>query len=888
MTDCPLAEYLKDNARSFCAELLGERHRTLCPPAGVTAELADLTGKQVVLWDIYGTVLAGRAVDLEASLKRPEAMLDSFELTAQKFGFDRVARAAADKESGHGRWLRDRYTEGIERVHRKKKAEGFPSPEVKIEEVWEQIISGLEALGYTASNERRDFLPWTAALYYEIAFQQAVFYRGAVETFLRLKKMEIRQGIVSNAQFYTPILLEILLSESTHGRVSTLSDIFEEPLVVFSYQVGRSKPDPLIFADVLGELDSQGIPRKDILYVGNDMLNDVHLASGQGLTSVLFAADRHSLDLRENDERTAELRPDALITAYNQLPFMLSGGAATAKRTLRLGLWHHHLRPGGVSSVIRDSLEALDAHGGYSKVRAGIFTDAGGAGIPPVDWAQRLNGRDSLSLRVYCLPDLAYDDRPAADKHEFLARAEKQRDLLIGLLDLEGCDESNPYVLYVHNSALGKNPYASAGLRLLAEWAQRSERPLLILMQTHDFAECHRPDRVRAWRAAAAGIPEEELAGWEFPTGPNIQHASLTSADRRRLISTGIPSGAVHVLANSVRNISPSAQTGNSILSEPLGGRPYLLAAQKVMRRKNTLEALAVLAASRRAGHDIALVVTLPAASPADRKYEELVVRAVKTSGLPAIIGLQRTLGDKTPAFEEVVAGCSAFLTTSVMEGFGQSFLEGWVAGRVVLGRRIEEPCRDFESAGIDLAHLYEHLLVDADWLPGGLEALKQAYSRALSAVRAGLGFEKQPQREFEEEFTRQKTFSRGAKTLVDFADLAPRMQAEVVCLIAAESSVAAKTLELNPWLDSMRVLISGSCRELIERNRESVLLSYGPQAKARRLRSIILAGAAAMAAGEEAGNSTTERSLRELLAETVSLQKTRLLFLDGAIGIWR
>ncbi len=877
MTESSHDEYLKDTARRFCSELLTETCRIPSPCDEVIADLTDLSGKRVVLWDIYGTILAGRAVDLEGSLSKPDAMLSAFEQTARKFAFNGIDPAG---ESRAG-WLRDRYIAGIERVHRKKKAEGFASPEVKIEEIWSEIISELEELGYAVAKKERALLPWRAALFFEIAFQQAVFYRGASRVLLRLKEMGIRQGIVSNAQFYTPVLLEIFLSEDSSNKRVRLTDIFEEPLTVFSYRLGRSKPDPEIFADVLRGLDREGIAREDIIYVGNDMLNDIQVAGSHGLTTVLFAGDCHSLELRENSECTKAARPAAVITAYNQLPFMLSGGAATGKMTLYLGIWHHHLRPGGVSSVIRDSLEALGTYGGYSLVQADLFADADETGVEPAEWVEMPDRFDSLSIRVRNVPELAYDDRPAADKLEFIARAEKQRNLLAGLIDFEGCSRNNPYVLYAHNSALGKNPYASAGLRLLAEWAHEGGHPLLILDQSHDFAECHRPDRVRAWRAAAPGMSQEELACWEFPTGPNILHASLTSADRRRLISTGIPPKVTYVLANSVREVALSKRVANSRLAGRLGGRPYLLAAQKVMRRKNTLEALAVQAVLRQAGLDPGLVVTLPAASPADRKYEELVLQAVGKTGLQAIIGLRRNLGENTPAFEEVVTGCSAFLTTSVMEGFGQSFLEGWVAGKVVLGRRLEDPCRDFEAAGVDLAHLYEHFLVDADWLPGGLDAVKKAYLKALGALRATLDFPALEDRAFEEEFARCKTFSRGGRTLVDFADLSPEMQTEVVCLIAGDSSAGPEAYEFNPWLESMSTLLSGDSTELIERNREAVLRSYGPQAKANRLRSIILAGAAATAAAEKAENSSGARSLRTLLSETVSLEKTRLLFLD-------
>jgi putative hydrolase of the HAD superfamily len=876
MADSPQFEHLKDTARGFCTELLSENSRSLNPPDGITVDPAYLKGKRVVLWDIYGTLLAGRAVDLETSLSKPEAMLGSFNLTSQKFGFGKVLVDNAGSVDG-AVWLRDRYLNGIERIHRKKKAEGYPSPEVRIEEIWSEIITELEALGYTAQDKERAFLPWKTALYYETAFQQAVFYRGAADVLLRLRDMGIMQGIVSNAQFYTPVLLELFLNQNPGGQKLRLADIFEPSLTVFSYLIGRSKPDPLIFAEVLKELDIRQIAGDDVIYVGNDMLNDIYTAASLGLDTMLFAGDSNSLELRLNDKRTVNFRPTSVITAHDQLPFLLAGGRAAENHTLHLGIWHHHLRPGGVSSVIRDTIEALGTHSGYSQVRAELFVD----NSEPVDWLDRLNITDSLSVQLRIVPELAYDDRPAVDRADFMRRAEKHRDLLIELIDFGECDEANPYVLYAHNSALGKNPYASAGLRLLAEWAVGNNRPLLILNQTHDFAECHRPDRVLAWRAATTGIQDKELTGWEFPVSPNTIHASLTAADRQRLISTGIPPETAYILANSVRETVQPEQAVHPGLAVRLGGRPYLLAPQKVMRRKNTLEALLVLAAMRMAGPDPALVVTLPAASVADKKYEELVIRTVETTGLPAIIGLKRTFGREAPSFEEVVAGCRAFLTTSVMEGFGQSFLEGWVAGRPVLGRRLDEPCRDFEAAGVDLSHLYDCLLVDAEWLPGGLHCLKQAYRKALDDLRSCLGFPAQEQRTFEKDFTLFKTHEHGGRTLVDFADLSPVMQAGVVGLIAADSNAGREVLEFNPRLRLMASLFSGDSAELIRSNRELVLRSYGPRAKSATMSSIILAGTAAMSANHETENTVGVRSLENLLAETVSLQKTRLLLMD-------
>ena len=866
-------------AKDYCAELISESERVPSVPDQIDVELADLGNARVVLWDIYGTLFATRAGDLESSLKTPEAMLAAFLKTAGKFGFWRGVPDTEDISL----WFRERYLGQIESVHQKKKGEGIPYPEVRIEEIWEQIIAILEENGFRAGEEQRRLLPFRTALYFEIAFQQVTFYRGAVETLLKLKKSGLRQGIVSNAQFYTPLLLEYFLREfSNKGRISSFKDIFDEDLVSFSYQLGRSKPDPLIFDPVLKELDSEGIDRDEIIYVGNDMLNDVYLASSLGIKTVLFAADRNSLKKCRGDERVEKACPDAVITDYTQLPFMLSGGASTESRDLHIGIWHYHLRPGGVTSVIRDSLEALVRYGGYKRIQAMLLADTTETGSQ-LQWVEEFSSMENLSVEVRHVPQLAYNDTPAADEKEFLSRAWEQFQILIGHIDLHDCNKQNPYILYTHNAALGKNPYASAALRLFSEWALAGDRPLVILAQTHDFAELHRPNQVRTWRRACPVQDEEERAHWEFPLAANIVHVALTVKDRERLTGTGILDNSVYVLPNSVRLVKPYARKASTRLGEKLGNdRPYFLAAQKVMCRKNTLEALLVLMAIRATGFDIALVVTLPAASKNDKNYEKLVLGAVEKSGLPALIGIKRNFGERAPDFDEVVSGSAAFITTSVMEGFGQSFLEGWVAGRPVLGRRLDGPCRDFETAGVNLAHLYQHLLVDIDWLEGGLERVKDAYRVKLSKLRSELGFPPLDESSFEKEFALQKTFEADhGRTLVDFGDLSPVMQSEVIhAACSRKDEILSRVIELNPWLREWEDFATGRKQHLVEKNHSAVASSFGPEIKARRLRSIILSAAARIQEKTLDNDSFDKpRSLKKLLSETVSVKSTRLLY---------
>jgi putative hydrolase of the HAD superfamily len=67
------------------------------------------------------------------------------------------------------------------------------------------------------------------------------------------------------------------------------------------------------------KLYSKGIQPVAVLYVGNDMLNDIYPANAIGFQTALFAGDRRSLRLRKDDPRCAALSPDLVVTDLGQL-----------------------------------------------------------------------------------------------------------------------------------------------------------------------------------------------------------------------------------------------------------------------------------------------------------------------------------------------------------------------------------------------------------------------------------------------------------------------------------------------------------------------------------------------------------------------------------------
>ena len=115
-------------------------------------------------------------------------------------------------------------------------------------------------------------------------------------------------GIISNAQFYTPLILRWFLN-------SGLPDLgFEEDLLIYSYEMGCAKPSAALFKLAAHRLEKRGISPESVLYLGNDEKKDILPAKQTGFQTALFAGDARSLR-REG----GSVQADLVITDLEQL-----------------------------------------------------------------------------------------------------------------------------------------------------------------------------------------------------------------------------------------------------------------------------------------------------------------------------------------------------------------------------------------------------------------------------------------------------------------------------------------------------------------------------------------------------------------------------------------
>lgn len=554
---------------------------------------------------------------------------------------------------------------------------------------------------------------------------------------------------------------------------------------------------------------------------------------------------------------------------------------------LRIGILHYHLRGGGVKTSIENACLALARYGRSRETIIDLFYSPKGSG-PAVEGlvdvvVQATPPRRRVSIRPIPLAELEYSDRryPTWDKYLDVARCIMRQ--LRESIVLDKCSHRNPYILHAHNLTLGKNPTLSLTVRLLAEEALLNDKPFVVVSHIHDYAEQNRPDRLDLWREVAGAHNADFSVPVAFPHLPNWCYATLTTADLAPLRVLGLDGERCFVLPNSIdteRFAGPTLPGLSSRRLEEMGldvidyGRELkghiaseaarrglafdpeaqmLLSPMRIMRRKNSAEGLLVQAACnhRRRGAPYQFAFTLGASDPADQAYQRALEELCRDHALPVAIGFGTRLIDPSNkrqivegrvhkySLSDLLAASAAAVTTSLMEGFGFTFHEGWLGRVPVVGRDLPCITSDFVANGLDLRHTYRRLHVPVRWIPGGMRALVDAYHLLLVKRYSADNLVPPTRKAVDQGILHHKASRRGGTVVVDFGALDWSRQRKVIERVLSRPQAVNKLLELNPGLRRTVRVVEDPPKELIRSNRNVVGAVYGLEAGAKRLEQL-------------------------------------------------
>jgi len=226
-------------------------------PSGVRTSGTLPRVPKAVLFDVYGTLLQRLPSPRDQRELRTSIRRNGLGMTPD------ALRRALEAE--------------IAREHGRLKENGVAHPEVRIEDIWRALFPSL------GPAELR-----TVIVQYEIAAHPCWPMPGSRRLIAALLRRGLRLGIVSNAQFYTPLHFAALLG----GRPEDIG--FSRELCFYSWTGGHAKPSPRMFEEAAAALGSAGVPRNEVLMVGNDPANDIEAGARAGFMTVLVCADRRS------------------------------------------------------------------------------------------------------------------------------------------------------------------------------------------------------------------------------------------------------------------------------------------------------------------------------------------------------------------------------------------------------------------------------------------------------------------------------------------------------------------------------------------------------------------------------------------------------------------
>ncbi len=225
---------------------------------------------------------------------------------------------------------------------------------------------------------------------------------------------------------------------------------------------------------------------------------------------------------------------------------------------MKIAFIHYHLKPGGVTTVLRQQVEALKTFGSLLVI-AGEFSEL------------------SFPADTALVPGLGYDGEGVAGESPT-----ETADSILDAINSKwkgGCD-----VLHVHNPTLAKNKNFLKIIGIL------QEKGLRLLLQIHDFAEDGRP-----------------LSYYAEEYTSDCHYGVINSRDYDALLAAGLKEAGLHRIYNTIDRWNSKA------LDSRL--KDFVLYPIRAIRRKNIGEAILV---SLFFQNRETLVVTLPPSSSPD------------------------------------------------------------------------------------------------------------------------------------------------------------------------------------------------------------------------------------------------------------------------------
>ncbi len=276
---------------------------------GIEPQFAKDTNIKSLIFNIYGTLFVAASGNIEDAVFSTENLKKALSAENIKLNLEK------DEEAVILKTMLRNFTATIDCFHCLKKAQDIQFPEIDLVDVCQTVLfdaienDWIESKAYNCKE---------IVFMFELLCNKVSPMPKMKDVLKKLHHASYPLGIVSNAQFYTPMILNYFVNEKFEERENVPP--FDADLSVFSYKELRGKPDVYLYEKLIPVLASKyKLKTEQVAVVGNDMLKDIHPAQKAGFKTILFAGDKRSLRMCKTDKRTKKLKPDYVITALEQL-----------------------------------------------------------------------------------------------------------------------------------------------------------------------------------------------------------------------------------------------------------------------------------------------------------------------------------------------------------------------------------------------------------------------------------------------------------------------------------------------------------------------------------------------------------------------------------------
>ncbi|MBN2733022.1 MAG: HAD family hydrolase [Balneolaceae bacterium] len=290
-------------------ELL-ERIKSLTSPVypnkfGHKTNLKKLEGINCVAFDFYGTMFISGIGDISVDEEQKQGYQEIINESLQSTGFSIT-------KSSTGKAGLEQFKLTIDRHIQRKKEEGIDYPEPDIIAVWSEVLAALLQQNFIEGPIKKEH-----AIRFAIEFEFRANDIWPVpqldDVLQQLLNRNLKLGILSNSQFYTPLAFEALIGQSTDDYG------FDPDLQKWSYRCGIKKPSLYFYRQFTSELSDKEIKPQEVLYVGNDLFKDIIPARKLQMKTALYVGDRRSLRHEERDLKNGGYQPDIIIDDLQQI-----------------------------------------------------------------------------------------------------------------------------------------------------------------------------------------------------------------------------------------------------------------------------------------------------------------------------------------------------------------------------------------------------------------------------------------------------------------------------------------------------------------------------------------------------------------------------------------